>query len=347
MDFADTLKDARLLIEHAARSGVQVSAADTAAIADFERALDSGQATTQAEVAFWSGLSNIAKVIQPVTVESLKASYSSDGGGATSRKRYNAASAVFRYRRWALGTLVILVLIQIYSLVGNTLINDIADHEKRLKALGRNHLLEAQSGVNPDVVEQQLEIATLSNTVDTSYEVLIFWNHGWRLPLAPLRPLIRPFVGEANASGSAIDSARGGPVDDSVDPSLAREVAFRKARVLAGVEARFALSSLSLYILPALYGLLGTCVYILRNLASEIKATAFASDVAYQLRLPLGALAGVAIAFVPDSVAARPGDPVTQLALAFVAGYSVEVLFAVMDRFISSFTGTPPGAAPR
>jgi hypothetical protein len=104
-------------------------------------------------------------------------------------------------------------------------------------------------------------------------------------------------------------------------------------------KARFALASLQYYILPFLYGLLGTCVYILRNLAEELRKRSFSSDVAYRLRVPLGALAGVTIAMVaiPDN-SVELSKTLPPLALALVAGYAVEVLFAAMDRFIAAFS---------
>jgi hypothetical protein len=87
----------------------------------------------------------------------------------------------------------------------------------------------------------------------------------------------------------------------------------------------------------------------LRSLSTEIRNSSYSSDVGYRLRMPLGALAGVAIAWVvvPDN---EPGlvRSIPPLGLAFLAGYSVEVLFAAMDRFIAAFSneGQPSPRLP-
>lgn len=53
------------------------------------------------------------------------------------------------------------------------------------------------------------------------------------------------------------------------------------------------------YLLPILYGALGARAFIVRSLADQIKATTYTaqSNVGYQLRFYLGAVAGLSIAW--------------------------------------------------
>jgi hypothetical protein len=88
------------------------------------------------------------------------------------------------------------------------------------------------------------------------------------------------------------------------------------------------------WLLPFLYGLLGACVYVMRRLLFDTKA-AVVENVVIVLRLALGALAGVAIGWF----SASSNGPSTSLAassfpymLAFLAGFSIDILFAVLDR---------------
>jgi len=107
--------------------------------------------------------------------------------------------------------------------------------------------------------------------------------------------------------------------------------------------AKLTLKSLSSYILPLLYGLLGAYAYILRSLTKQIQRVTFSADslVTFRLRWPLGMLAGISVGwfFGPDTL--PPGLSALQpLAVAFLAGYSVELLFTAMDKLIGAFTAS-------
>jgi hypothetical protein len=88
------------------------------------------------------------------------------------------------------------------------------------------------------------------------------------------------------------------------------------------------------WLLPFLYGLLGACVYVMRRLLFNTKA-AVVENVVIVLRLALGALAGVAIGWVTLPNAGLPAySSASSLpyVLAFLAGFSIDILFAMLDR---------------
>lgn len=101
------------------------------------------------------------------------------------------------------------------------------------------------------------------------------------------------------------------------------------------------LDFLATYVLPALYGLLGACAFVLRQLSADIAALGFANDlrVRYTLRLNIGLLAGLAVGWfiTPDQNASVIAN-LSPLALAFVAGYGSDLLFAVLDRIVNAFS---------
>jgi hypothetical protein len=92
---------------------------------------------------------------------------------------------------------------------------------------------------------------------------------------------------------------------------------------------------------PLLYGLLGAAAYVMRSLSKEISDVTFSnvSNVRFVLRLVLGMLSGISVGLIltPDTPPSTL-SAVTPLALAFLAGYSVELLFSAMDRLISAFS---------
>jgi len=113
------------------------------------------------------------------------------------------------------------------------------------------------------------------------------------------------------------------------------------------------LDFLAAYLLPALYGLLGACAFVLRQLSADLSrdfsTLRFAHDsrVRYSLRLNIGVLAGLAVGWFIDP--AQEGSVVANLsplALAFVAGYGSDLLFAVLDRVVNAFSTQPTAEAP-
>ncbi len=126
---------------------------------------------------------------------------------------------------------------------------------------------------------------------------------------------------------------------------------------IASNESEQVIRVISEFILPLLYGLLGACAYILRDLTNAIASVTFSksSMINYSLRLIMGPLVGIAVGLFlgtptanftgdstlidnPLSAVAPPTVPsLGAMALAFLAGYSVEVLFSALDSLVGAF----------
>jgi hypothetical protein len=95
------------------------------------------------------------------------------------------------------------------------------------------------------------------------------------------------------------------------------------------------------YLLPVLYGALGTCAFILRSLYAQMLERSFdpRRSGEFMVRLFLGMLSGVTVqwVFVKDGNGLPAGT--APLVLAFLAGYSVELLFSSMDRMLAAVSG--------
>jgi len=112
---------------------------------------------------------------------------------------------------------------------------------------------------------------------------------------------------------------------------------------LVDVEAaRTVASRLSEVYLPLLLGFLGAQAFILRRMSKEITERTFAKGSAFNhtVRIGLGALAGLASTWLltPEGVGGTPLKALPTWALAFIAGYGIELVFAFMDRIILAFT---------
>lgn len=97
--------------------------------------------------------------------------------------------------------------------------------------------------------------------------------------------------------------------------------------------------ALERYILPLLYGLLGAVFFVLRALSKELQDLTYLpmTEINYRLRIPTGALAGLTISwfFTGDNLSVG----LSGFAMPFLTGYNVELLFVLMDKIISQFTG--------
>ncbi len=126
---------------------------------------------------------------------------------------------------------------------------------------------------------------------------------------------------------------------------------------LALNESEQVLRLISEFVLPLLYGLLGSCAYVLRDLTRSIGSVTFskATMINYNLRLIMGPLVGIAVglffgtpalSFVGETGSAvnatlpASTSSITSLGtvgFAFLAGYSVEVLFSALETLVNAF----------
>jgi len=107
--------------------------------------------------------------------------------------------------------------------------------------------------------------------------------------------------------------------------------------------ARMARNQLAQIVLPMLLGFLGEYTFVLRNMSVDIERRSFApgSSIHHVIRLFLGAMAGIASGWLlkPGDVGLLSSAPAW--VLAFVAGYSVELVFSFMDRIVTAFSTKP------
>lgn len=109
------------------------------------------------------------------------------------------------------------------------------------------------------------------------------------------------------------------------------------------------------FIAPFIYGSLGSCVYLLRVTETRLRHRDFDSTriPEHWNRLVLGTLCGGAIILVLEqtieSVSTVNGVPVTAALVGFLAGYSVDFLFDIVDRLIEGITSklSPAAADPK
>lgn len=329
---ASDMEGGLLLLSYATQSGMAVDVDTAKAIARSKALFATDQLAGDDLAAFYMALQTLSAAAAPVTVAGLRAAMSTGATGMTlaglgRTSLPESRKAIRWYWLWTVFWLLILVAVQVYWVIGSTALNSLKQaNEEKNKArveqdVARSKLPKGTSLEQTPEGKRMIEaVDTLRNRADAYVEILSKWNQFLRFGL--------PRHSDADA---ADDGAKAAKKDE--DPVRATDVMLARTP--------FVLFSLQAYVLPLLYGLLGACTYVLRMLSRDVRAFSYTpeSHIRYKIRLVLGTLSGLAITwfFEPGSETLKSLSP---LALAFLAGYSVEILFAAMDRFVMAFSAT-------
>ncbi|MFC0349626.1 hypothetical protein [Undibacterium danionis] len=349
MSLRTAIRESQILLAYAAQNGTPLSESVIKVIVTSGSTYAQGVMTDDAETAFWLAFNTVAKAVAPVSVNSLESILDPDEMetrvvfGMRFKKISLARSAVQWYTMLAIGTLCALLTIQIYWLFGSKITADIqkisekyTDASAKWEA-AKLQTLNATAGTGAaaaasapsatgdavlssgNVVQDasnlslKAQVESLGFQKSSSYESLYVWSRIWAMFLP--------------SPQTEIDN----PPERKI---YLNSILLQSSNLL--------LDALQRYLLPLLYGLLGTCVYVLRTLAAQITARTYseAANVGFRIRLYLGTLGGMVFAWfvIPENSDGGIFKSLSPFALAFLAGYSVEILFAAMDRFLVAFT---------
>ncbi len=113
--------------------------------------------------------------------------------------------------------------------------------------------------------------------------------------------------------------------------------------------ARQIIELYGVFILPTLYGMMGTLVFELRNILNPMRPNAKAERIV--VRTLLGGLAGLSIMFLFRPMQAASGNPlptgVAVFGIAFLLGFSIDVFFALLDRMVNTVSQMVSGAGAK
>lgn len=95
---------------------------------------------------------------------------------------------------------------------------------------------------------------------------------------------------------------------------------------------------ISSYILPVFTSLLGVTVYILRRTSTDLNSGRYRLYEAgtYSYRITLGIVGGIVISWFSINDSSGVVSSITPAALAFVVGYSIEILYNVLDSIVKA-----------
>ena len=282
------------------------------------------------EAQFRTNYGLLAKAVSPVTVASLRDSLPNEqrrfGFFFKEREpRSNAERSCFQYRNLAMSVLILLVLSQVYWTICSSLLDKIA-----LPGTGRENPTSAAT------------VATTPNsgnpTVDKEMENDLM---GYRV--AMLANWMTPFLDDNTALRLRTFQPPKSSISSTPDQSVLKVDYGPYASVC--VVAEQVIAVIQAWWLPLLYGGLGAAVYVVRTLSVQARDRLFRKEglVALHMRFYLGMIGGLAIGWFWKDIP-KQGDSLAELspfALAFVAGYGVELFFTLLDKIVTTFTNRP------
>jgi hypothetical protein len=120
-------------------------------------------------------------------------------------------------------------------------------------------------------------------------------------------------------------------------------------------DTRLKVNLLVSWLLPGLYGLLGACVFLMRDMVMSrrhVRETSILREFTFLLRIALGGLAGIIIGWFWVPAGASSGStalPISSIpfGIAFLAGFSIDKLFSLLDSLNRSVDKPAPPSKSR
>jgi hypothetical protein len=341
-DIEQSILDSQQLISHLSKTGtVNLNSEVTCILVAAKSKLQHKEWTVAEENEFLINFDKLASQAYPVTIDSLNAIAapvaSKVSGKVKANSRSKADKAVVWYRRYAMVTLLVLLITQVYWLVGH----DLRSNLQNLFDQREVTLSSIDQGSNSDVGQSILvkRLSLQNQKLDANYKLLMLWNQVWLMGGVFSDSMPKYFQAKYEQQKRALE--RSGSANTQQLEQLDLERNLHQVRMVLFeyiLATDFILKAFQEYFLPLLYGLFGAFIYVLRNLMIEIKQRTYSYDceVKYRLRLTLGALGGMIIGwfFQPDEADAMAS--LSPMALAFLMGYNIELLFSIMDRVIDN-----------
>jgi hypothetical protein len=338
----DALKDAERLLKYAAEAGVDVEP-DTRHGVVQARAFSGGVWKEEAAASLLTALTRLAAKLKPVTAESLKACHD------------EPQHAIRSYLGWAVCLALVIVPFSIGSFVtsgfSDAIRKDILSANDlsvklvaQLHPTGSGKAADAEHPQDPvmpaglsvaEAVTELQEFAGLIRSID---------YRARRLNAFMLFLETDPFARQRNNPQALHDLFQ-------LPPELPRHLeAAADERVTRYQDVRYFAQSLQedvamFYgavancLLPVLYALLGTCAYLLRSFERDMSNRTYVPSSANSARFLIAAISGGVVGLF-NNFTNSPGASVPPLALAFLAGYAVDVFFSFLESLIKSFTKT-------
>jgi hypothetical protein len=318
------------------------------AIAEARAAAGNEAWTPEIAQRFWHAFGKLCDLIKPTTMDALEATRPVHNPGLTGwllGQRAKKSLAERSSRRYIVSLsmiIIVIVFLQLYIWACITLsktIDDLLTSTKTQFVSTSGLFLSLNVATSPQdhiwtAEEGRIgnQISSESFDLSSDLDKILYQAH----LLAALTFQKDPTVKMSEATPP-----------DSTDPGLwYKEFRFVEGRLSAAQAlssnvqqvANLIVGTVGSYVLPVFFGTVGAIAFVVRTISDQIRSTTFSqtSPIHHFMRVTLGALMGAVIGLFSGSTSRLTLPP---LALAFLAGYGVEGVFAMFDELIQRIGG--------
>ena len=345
----DALDDAERLLKYAAEVGVMIDDDTRNDIVQARTYRDGGWTETAAG-ALLAALTKLSAQLKPVTAESLKAC------------RDERCHAVRSYLGWAICLAAVIVPFSFASFVtsgfSDAIRKDVTSaNELAVKLVAQLHPATATSPTTSGEHSSGSEVPPGLSVVELVGELQQFASlirsiddRARRLNAFVFFFETDPYAGIRKGHQSELRDVFQLPAEL---PKHLEQAADDRVFVYQNVRT-FAQSlqddvatfygAIATCLLPVLYALLGTCAYLLRSFEQEMTTRTYIPSSANSARFLIAAISGGVVGLF-NNFTVTQGASIPPLALAFLAGYAVDVFFSFLEGLLQAFTKTKSGPA--
>jgi hypothetical protein len=339
-DFADAVRDAELLLRYASAAGIVLPDGTIEAIAHARACLDAETITEDVVVKFFAAFTVLAAKAAPVTTETLRVSHD-----RTRRSlRWNGVSAII--------LALVVVIFSGISFVTVSLSHDIGtdiEHANEL-AVTLHHQVgppspgktdetqcgPAEASPSPPIPSSTDEVVLISNLQDFASTLRTLLRTASKLDFFVLDWETSPLSEWKTDANDRLQLQPG--LVNMRKETFCKIAAYEDVRDFGQnvrTDTLVIYGAISAYLLPVLYALLGAFAFNLRDFSERVRLrtyhpSSYASMARTIAAMTVGAIISLFNVFGHDT-ALQP------LAIAFLAGYGVEVFFAFLDALLTTF----------
>ncbi len=341
----DVLQDAERLLKYAAEAGVDVDAEVRHNIVR-ARSASGGPWDFDVTTGLLTALTTLAAALKPVTAESLKAC------------RNEPRHAVRNYLGWAVCLALVIVPFSIGSFVtsgfSDAIRKDIVSaNQLAVKLVAQLHPSGASSpeptaasrGTHEETIPPGLSVAEVVSELQEFAALIRSIDYRARRLNAFMFFLERDPYAEYRGNPGSLHTVFQLPpelpsrLEEAVDDRVTKYQDVRYFAQSLQEDVAMFYGAVATCLLPVLYALLGTCAYLLRTFEQEMATRTFVPSSANSARFLIAAISGGVVGLFTNLTSAQ-GASVPPLAIAFLAGYAVDVFFSFLESLIRSFSAT-------
>ena len=342
----EALQDALRLMKYAAEVGVDIDPQVRHDVAQ-ARAASGAVWSQEAGASLLTALTQLAAELKPVTAESLRACHD------------ESQRAVTSYLRWAVCLAIVIVPFSIGSFVtsgfSEAITKDVVNaNALAVKLVAQLHPSEASTTSTGDgavalaAMPAGLSIAEVVTELQEFAALIRSIDYRARRLNAFVFFLERDPFGEARGNASRLHKVFQLPaelpshLEDAVDDRVVRYQDVRYFAQSLQEDVAMFYGAVATCLLPVLYALLGTCAYLLRTFEKEMANRTYVPSSANSARFLIAAISGGVVGLF-NNLTAVQGASIPPLAIAFLAGYAVDVFFSFLERLTRSFSTARDG----